>query len=104
MRTALLVPRSVPIQDLSRVEQLFGNSATFNFNAYAPIDFFFVDGCHEYEAAKRDTLSAWQALRSGGLLVWHDYTWRSVEEAVSEVCPAEVTWVDGTSIAFARKF
>jgi predicted O-methyltransferase YrrM len=87
----------------NRIEQIFADSAKYDFSSHAPIDFFFVDGCHEYEAAKTDSLSAWAALRSGGMIIWHDYNWPSVERAAREVCPAGITWVAGTSIGFAKK-
>lgn len=87
-----------------RIEQLFGDAASFDFSTYAPIDLFFVDGCHEYEAALRDTQSAWKSLRPGGLIVWHDFVWPSVQKAVRKSgIGAETTWVQGTSIAYARK-
>lgn len=87
-----------------RIEQLFSDAATFDFTAYRPIDLFFIDGCHEYAAALRDTVAAWECLRSGGLLVWHDYTWASVQQAVRDSgIEAAVTWLRQTSLAFARK-
>jgi hypothetical protein len=87
-----------------RVEQLFGDAKDFDFSPYTPVDLFFVDGCHQYAEAKRDTLIAWKALRSGGRLVWHDYTWSTVEKAAREALPGQhITWIGGTSLAFADK-
>jgi len=87
-----------------QVEQLYGDVATFDFGPYCPVDLFFVDGCHEYEAARRDTLVAWKCLRPGGLLVWHDYTWKSVERAARDSCAGTcITWIERTSLAFGRK-
>jgi predicted O-methyltransferase YrrM len=87
-----------------RVRQVFGDAATFDFKPYAPVDLFFVDGCHQYEGALRDTQSAWQCLKPGGLLVWHDYGWASVRRAIHDSdMNSPVTWVRGTSLAFARK-
>lgn len=86
-----------------RVEQLFGDAGSFDFGPYSGVDLFFVDGCHQYEAARRDTLTAWTCLRPGGLLVWHDYTWESVERAARASCRTEITWVERTSLAFTRK-
>lgn len=87
-----------------QVEQIYCDAAEFDFSAYAPIDLFFVDGCHEYAAAKRDTLAAWQTVRPGGRVVWHDFTWPDVEKAIHEAMPdVAVAWVEGTTIAFADK-
>ena len=37
------------------------------------LDFVFIDGEHGYEAAKADVEAWWPKVRSGGLLVGHDY-------------------------------
>lgn len=34
----------------------------------------FVDACHDADAVCRDSLLAWQRLRPGGHLVWHDFS------------------------------
>lgn len=87
----------------SRIVQLFGDVAAFDFSPYTPVDFFFVDGCHAYPEAKRDTLVALQVLKPGGLIVWHDFTWPSVEKAAREATSGLITTVNGTSLAFMRK-
>ena len=37
------------------------------------LDFVFIDGEHNYEAAKADIEAWWPKVRSGGLLISHDY-------------------------------
>ena len=37
------------------------------------LDFVFIDGEHSYEAAKADIEAWWPKVRSGGLLMGHDY-------------------------------
>jgi len=88
-----------------RIEQLFGDSSTMNFDAfYDTIDLFFVDGCHDYEAALGDTRTAWRCLHSGGLLVWHDYPWTEVQTAIRDAeLGVPVTFVRDTNLAFASK-
>ncbi len=34
----------------------------------------FVDACHDAEAVRQDSHLAWQRLRKGGLLLWHDFS------------------------------
>jgi len=59
---------------------------------------------HEHAGAIADTRTARSALAPGGLIVRHDYTWPSVQQAVSDAAlGAPVTHVSGTSIAFAEK-
>src|SRR5262249_30087467 len=47
-------------------------SRTYDFTRLAPLDFAFVDGNHDLATARCDSLAAYQALRPGGVLVWHD--------------------------------
>jgi len=68
-----------------RIEQLFGDSTTFDFSAFEnSIDLFFVDGFHTYANAIVDTRAAWRCLKPGGLIVWHDYPWPDVQRAVAD--------------------
>lgn len=64
-------------------EQLYGNSQTFDFSPYYPIDAWFIDGKHNYPYAKKDTE---QALKSKPkLLIWHDMQIDEVSQAVADV-------------------
>ncbi len=87
------------------ITQLYGDSTKKDLSEFAgAIDLFFVDGCHEYAGALADTKTAWVCLRPGGLIVWHDYTWGSVQKAVADAAlGVRVTHVRGTSIAFGSK-
>jgi predicted O-methyltransferase YrrM len=59
----------------ARIIQLFGDSRNFNFKENCPIfDMIFIDGCHDYEYVKSDTLQALDITRHGGLIIWHDCT------------------------------
>jgi len=91
--------------DVCKIEQLYGDAAIFDFSPYEKsIDLFFVDGCHEESAVLRDTRQAWKCLRPGGLMVWHDYPWDSVQNAIREAdLKHEVTWVEGTNVAFCQR-
>ncbi len=66
-------------QARARIQQLFGDSATFDFSQYAgTIDLFFIDGAHTYEYVKNDTLKALECCHSGSVITWHDYGRRGV--------------------------
>lgn len=57
-----------------RIEQLFGDSRTFDFSPYArSMDFVFVDGSHKSEPATCDARNALEIVSPGGAIVWHDY-------------------------------
>lgn len=40
------------------------------------VDFCFIDAGHSYECVKNDTEKALSVMRRGGLLLWHDASWR----------------------------
>jgi predicted O-methyltransferase YrrM len=40
------------------------------------VEFCFIDAGHSYECVKNDTEKALSVMRPGGLVVWHDATWR----------------------------
>ncbi|HYM58730.1 MAG TPA: class I SAM-dependent methyltransferase [Solirubrobacteraceae bacterium] len=63
---------------VSRIQQLYGNSQTYDFSDYAgKIDFVFVDASHRYQPAIKDTQTALELVAPGGLVVWHDYGYRA---------------------------
>ena len=59
----------------NRVCQIYCNSCQWDISNY-PADFFdsvLIDGGHQQEVVVNDTRKALQVLRSGGLIVWHDF-------------------------------
>lgn len=62
-------------KDLRNVEQIYGNSQTFNFGPHlGQYDMVFVDGDHHYESVKKDTETAFRLLKGErSIIVWHDY-------------------------------
>ena len=76
----------------SRIEQLYGDSATFDFGRFEQkIDFLFVDGAHSYEYVLKDSETAMRLVRPGGVILWHDYlpagptAWPGVTKALEEL-------------------
>jgi predicted O-methyltransferase YrrM len=58
----------------SKVKQLYGDSARFDFSPYrGEVDLFFVDGAHSYDYVRSDTLQAFSCVHGGGVIAWHDY-------------------------------
>ena len=72
-----------------RITQLYGDSATFDFSPWlGRVDLMFVDGSHSYEYVLADTEKAWQMVRPGGLILWHDYDsrwWPGVTRALNHL-------------------
>jgi predicted O-methyltransferase YrrM len=87
----------------SKITQLYGDSANFNFSEYAEVvDFVFIDGAHSYEYVLSDSLSARRLLRPTGIIMWHDYptypgVWACLEE-LSKKWSGKFTWIEGTAL------
>ena len=57
----------------SRITQLFGDSATFDYSPYrGRMDLIFVDGSHSYSYVVSDTRKALEMLSPRGTIVWDD--------------------------------
>jgi predicted O-methyltransferase YrrM len=79
--------RDTPEAD--RIEQLWGDSATFDYSPYErQIDFVYIDGAHTYEYVKSDTSHALAMLSATGTIAWDDYaTGPGVYRAMLEIAP-----------------
>ncbi len=89
-----------------RITQLLGDSRTFDFGPYRrACDFVFIDGAHSDPFAAADTATAFELIRPGGAIVWHDYkpgcpgVLRALH-AVAQTHPLVV--LRGTSLAVHR--
>jgi predicted O-methyltransferase YrrM len=57
-----------------KVRTLTGDSRTFDFSPYlGRMDFVLVDADHSYDGVLHDSKKAYDLLRHGGVVVWHDY-------------------------------
>ncbi len=83
--------------------QLFGDSQTFNFKPYYPLDGWFIDGKHNFEFASKDTRQALKA--KAKIIIWHDMQIEDVARAVEIVMRKQKRYscyrVAQTRIAFA---
>lgn len=65
-------------EEEKRIVQLYADSREFDVTDYRKqFDFVFVDGDHSYELVKNDTLKAFELLKAGGVIMWHDYAPKS---------------------------
>ena len=61
------------------------------------IDLLFIDGDHNYHGVSHDYLKFGDSVKSGGLLVFHDYVnerWPGVARTVDELVVPSGKWVD----------
>ncbi|WP_221390139.1 O-methyltransferase [Dyadobacter sp. NIV53] len=89
-----------------KINQVYGDSATFSFAEYEnSVDLAFIDGSHAYEYVLNDSRKILSIMRTGGLIIWHDYTnWQGVWSALNELYQTDyqfknIRHIGGTSIA-----
>ena len=73
----------------SKVHLLNENSLTFDPMAHSLIgtqDVVFVDGGHDYETIKNDSLKAFQMAKSDSVIIWHDYLSKVHTEVEMYLC------------------
>ncbi|MBV8457354.1 MAG: class I SAM-dependent methyltransferase [Acetobacteraceae bacterium] len=97
-----------------KITQMFGDSAAYDFRLFSgKIDLVFIDGSHAYEYVRRDSATAMNLLRQGGIILWHDYVpegftpWPGVRRALHELHlsnPAfrDMRHIAGTSLVFLQ--
>ena len=57
-----------------KIRPLLGDSQVFDFTRWSgTVDLVFIDGDHSYDGVIRDSLTAFDLVRPGGLILWHDY-------------------------------
>lgn len=64
----------------SRITQIFCDSKEFDPAPHCgKYDFIFIDGDHSYDGVKNDTEKAFEMLKPGGTVLWHDYAPKTIE-------------------------
>jgi predicted O-methyltransferase YrrM len=87
-----------------KINQVFADSATVHWDGLpTPFDLALIDGCHHHAYVERDTANVMKHMKSGGVVLWHDY---GIVEDVSRVVDREanrvpVSAILGTSLAVA---
>ena len=91
----------------ARVVQMHGDSATYDWSAHVGrAGLVFVDGSHAYDYVRKDSEIAMRLVRSGGVVLWHDYgVWPGINQALEELEAARhpgLVHIRGTSLVFWR--
>jgi len=91
-----------------KIRQIFCDSANFKVDCLRQtMDFIFIDGSHSYEYVKNDSEKAFEMLRPGGTVVWHDFTngcqWPGVSRYLKELAKRKkLVRVSRTNLAVYR--
>ena len=92
------------VKDDPRVTVWVSKNGSHDFDRIPPCDVVFIDGDHSRAGVEHDTQLARAAVRSGGLIIWHDYHdlgTVDVREVLDEMA-GDIQHVKGTWIAFER--
>lgn len=95
--------------EASRITQLFGDSATFDFAPYSgTIDLAYIDASHSYGYVRSDTEAAFGILSELGTIVWDDYTqYSGIYAYLNEIAPsldAPIYHIQGTQLALYSRW
>lgn len=93
---------------VKKIDRLFGDSAKFDFSSYYDsCSLVFVDGSHAYEYLLSDTEEAMKMVKTGGVIVWHDYgIWEGVTKGLEEIenkYKMGLVNISNTSLVYWRK-
>ena len=88
------------------IEQLWGDSATFDFSNFNhKMDLVFIDGAHSETYVNNDTIKALELIKpEGGWIIWHDAPYFGVVKYLEKWVPKQtgpVYFIKGTSLAIA---
>ncbi len=96
--------RGVDPADRAQIIQHRADTRKFDFSPWqASVDVVLVDAGHDYEAGLRDSLTALQLVRPGGLVFWDDFEayWHGLVRGVIEIVGASnLTKIARTSLAY----
>lgn len=71
-----------------RITQIYADSGRYDPQELTGVlDLVFVDGSHSFDYVLSDTRLALRLLRSGGVIIWHDYdgVWPDVTHALNQI-------------------
>lgn len=87
--------------------QVFGDSANYDWSLHrGRVGLLFVDGSHSYDYVNQDSKTAFNLMKPGGLVIWHDYgVWEGVTRALEDLEDANklgLRHLRGTSLVVWR--
>jgi predicted O-methyltransferase YrrM len=88
-----------------RITQIYGDSAKIDWSSIGgPFDLAFIDGDHTSPYVLSDTRNILSILNPGGIVIWHDYEYRSVATILDRAVEQgdAIYWILGTRLAVAR--
>lgn len=87
------------------ITQVLADSTTFDWDNYnQTFDLVFIDADHSERAVLSDTINSLKVLNPGGLIIWHDYNYKSVSSIIDKAynLGEPIFWIKSTRLATAQ--
>ena len=83
---------------------MFGDSARFDWTPHHGLaGLVFVDSSHAYDYACKESETAFRLVKSGGLVIWHDYgVWPGGDPRARRAKALGLRHIQGTSLVLWR--
>lgn len=91
-----------------KIQIIREDSSKLNFKeSIGNVDLVFIDGCHQFEYVKMDSINSFEILNLNGFLIWHDYGYVGdvslfVDKWATQI-KRKVKRIAGTRIAYIIK-
>lgn len=89
-----------------KIEQIIDNSFTYDFSRFHDsMDLIFIDASHRYKYVKHDSENAYDMVKNGGVIVWHDLSPKFpevVQYLVESSADKKIHHIEDTSLALHR--
>jgi predicted O-methyltransferase YrrM len=93
--------------DDERFELLIKPRGSLDLKELPYSDAIFVDGDHSYKVVMHDSIMALEAVTRTGIVIWHDYTSRHLDDVTDALNKLSETWeiqhITGTWLAFYQR-
>ena len=87
------------------ITQVLADSTTFDWENYnQTFDLIFIDANHSERAVKSDSINSLKVLNSNGIIIWHDYNYKSVSTVIDKAynLGESIFWIKGTRLAVGQ--
>ena len=91
------------------INQIFEDTQKFNFfNLDKKFGFIFIDASHFYKDVFNDTNNALKILNKGGIILWHDYSYKMTKQGIidsllNNKIKGDIYKIEGTSFLIYHK-
>ena len=79
--------------EVNKINQLLGDSITFNFSELPTMDLILIDGSHAEPWVEKDTENAFKMVSPTGVILWDDCYWSDVQRVLGRYAQSRPIWI-----------